>query len=630
MATGKLKFVKRGGAVAATLSADDLAAHEYGQEPGDPLTVIRAEELDLPLKLGVAYINIGQDYGKGFQQSPRVPIGSGSGKATLTLPIVMDDTKAQQVADVNYFNMRTARTTYALMVSRAWSKLEPTDPIDVLGHRMMITKKDDGRPGILDLKAVMDDADIYTQTGAAASSVALPAQTIKVPVQTRIEFLDIPLLRDQDEDAGFYVAACGYTSGWSGCILFKSTDSGSTYSEIATITQAATIGYALSALGDFAGGNVFDEANFVDVFLFNGTLSSVTETQALNGANPIVLGNEELNFKNAVLIATNTYRVSGFLRGRKGTESAMASHLAGDRFVFADISTWRRISASSAEIGVTRYYKAVSFGMTLQQTSARAFANSADGLECLSVVNPGVGVDAAGNATINFSRRGRLYAEWRDYVDVPLSEATESYEIEVWSYGFAALKRTIAVSAQTASYTAAQQVTDFGSVQRIFNLKIYQLSATVGRGHPAIATLSIPVFSTQWRIYCTASEGGASSLILAEIEMRATVGGADQCVGGTASADSEFSGSLTAANAFDNSLTTNWRSGTAGFPHWNQYTFAAPVTVGELMVHIDTFSSNALIDWNFEYYNGTSWVPAFAIVGEPGWTAGETRLYTVF
>jgi len=636
MALGKLKFVKRGGAVVATLTADDLAAHEYGQEPGDPLTVIRAEELDLPLKLGVVYINIGQDYGKGFQQSPRVPIGSGSGKVTLTLPIVMDDTKAQQAADVNYFNMRTARTTYALKLSRKHSKLEPTDVINVpngsLVHGMRITDKDDGKPGILDLKAVREDSTVYTQTGATAGSVAPPAQTVKMPVNTHIEFLDIPLLRDQDNDAGFYVAACGYRSSWSGCVLYKSTDGGQTWTELTRILNAATIGSTLGVLGDFSGGNVFDEANFVDVKLLNGTLSSATATAVMNGANLIILGNEELHFKNAVLIATDTYRLSGFLRGRHGTELAMSTHIAGDRFVLADVNTWRRISASSAEIGLQRHYKAVSFGMTLQQTPAKAFTNTADGLECLSVVEIGAGCDASGNITGNFKRRGRLSAEWRNYADIPLSEATESYEVEIWDSTFTTLKRTLPpLTSKTFQYSAANQTTDFGYIIKALALKIYQLSAIVGRGHTDEKLILLPSgSSTQWRIFIASTPLGTGSVLLYSVEMRGSIGGADLCFGsgGSASASTSSGGDV-AANAFDNNPSTRWQSNGAT-NEWLQFTFLTPVSIRQLRMLVSgSFPNNTPGSWGVRYWSGAAWVDVYIQTSEPAWTATDfDRTYT--
>ena len=56
---------------------------------------------------------------------------------------------------------------------------------------------------------------------------------------------------------------------------------------------------------------------------------------------------------------------------------------------------------------------------------------------------------------------------WPDGVDLPNTELSEQYRVQIYTTsGYATVARTIAVtSVQTASYTAAEQTTDFGSPQ---------------------------------------------------------------------------------------------------------------------------------------------------------------------
>jgi hypothetical protein len=49
--------------------------------------------------------------------------------------------------------------------------------------------------------------------------------------------------------------------------------------------------------------------------------------------------------------------------------------------------------------------------------------------------------------------------------------------------------RTVAAASPTVTYTAAQQTADFGSVQSAIAVRVYQLSATVGRGAPLEKTI---------------------------------------------------------------------------------------------------------------------------------------------
>ncbi len=482
---GKIKFVKRGHAAAATILEDDLAAHEWGTDTPDQLTATRIDELELPHEIDVNYINIDADYQQGSQRSQRMT-GASSSIETISCPIVLSDAKAKQVADVNIFNRYNGRTSYSLQLSNKWAKLEPTDVVDVVNnditYTIRITKKDAGKPGLLKLEAVLEDSTVYTQIGLGVST-NIDAQTVDTPAYTYAQLMDIPLLRDQDDGAGFYAAMAGYNGSWGGAVLYKSTDSGATYAQLKTMTTASVMGAATTVLGDFDGGNVFDYVNTVDVFLLDGELSSSTELAVLNGANVMVIGDEIVQFITATLIATKKYTLSGLLRGRRGTEWAMSNHAVADRIALADIATWRRIDAPTSEIGLSRQYKPVSFGMTLQQTPLINFTNTAAGLECYSVADLTASVDGSNNATLDWKRRTRIGGEWRDYVDVPLSEETESYEIEIWDSAYNTLKRTITASTNTCSYTAAQQVTDFGIIRPIIYVRAYQLSAVVGRGY---------------------------------------------------------------------------------------------------------------------------------------------------
>ena len=69
---------------------------------------------------------------------------------------------------------------------------------------------------------------------------------------------------------------------------------------------------------------------------------------------------------------------------------------------------------------------------------------------------------------------------------MPLGEAEERYEVDILDG--ATVKRTLTATTPAATYTAAQQTADFGAPQPSVSLRIYQLSATRGRGTPREAT----------------------------------------------------------------------------------------------------------------------------------------------
>ena len=78
---------------------------------------------------------------------------------------------------------------------------------------------------------------------------------------------------------------------------------------------------------------------------------------------------------------------------------------------------------------------------------------------------------------------------WQMFVlDVPLGEETELYDVEIMN-GATVVRTISSLTSATASYSAANQVIDFGSPQASLTVKIYQRSTTFGRGVAGEATV---------------------------------------------------------------------------------------------------------------------------------------------
>ena len=89
---------------------------------------------------------------------------------------------------------------------------------------------------------------------------------------------------------------------------------------------------------------------------------------------------------------------------------------------------------------------------------------------------------------ISWIRRTRIDGDgWG--VEVPLGEDVEAYTLDVFSGG--AIVRSIACSAPEAFYPDADELTDFGAPQSSLHLRVAQVSATVGPGHPTELTLTL-------------------------------------------------------------------------------------------------------------------------------------------
>jgi hypothetical protein len=494
----QLRWPVRGQAAVATLTDDDLCAHSVDGERPDAVTTERAQEVDLPRRLRVRYSNPEQNYEPNEQSASRLAAGAEQ-VLDVELPIAMSADKAAQIADVLLYSTWVERNRHRIVLDHSWLALEPADaitvPVDGQQERLRIVSIDLALPGVLSIDGVRDDDGSYQSYAVGVESVySNPGGgSLSVPGTAQVVLLDLPLLLDSHNDAGYYAAvrAEGSTT-FGGAVIYSSADGGSIYSEVGVATQQAIIGEVDSALPP-GPTTIIDYGNELLVTLPTGDeLESVSEASLLAGANAAAIGAdgrwEVIQFLNAEPVNSPVqWRLTGLLRGRRGTEWAVGTSQAGDSFVRLDAAIVR-ISMNSGGIGSARLIKAVLVGKTLEDTTAVAFTGRGVALEPFSPVHL-TGVRTGDDLAISWIRRGRIGRELPENTDIPLSEETESYEVDILNLAGTAVLRTLTSATQSVTYTAAQQTTDFGSPQSAIPVRAYQLSATVGRGYAAEATL---------------------------------------------------------------------------------------------------------------------------------------------
>lgn len=481
---GVITFVPRQTAEVATISYDELLPMpQRGGDDRQLLKVTRIQELELPREVNVTYINRGRNYQVGHQRATRNAVLSNE-LYTRELPIVFSDSEARYIADTALYEQWVSRIRYRFDVPMAYAALEPTDVVVVeegaLSHRMRIISVHSGRPGMVRVEAVAVDQSAYdNRFNAIDRETAINAPVLQG--DTALSLLDLPLLpTDGVNDVHFRVAMAGYEPRWKGASLYRMGVTGGGDDDVLLSQQtASTMGYSVDALATGVSG-VFDESSSVTVLLLHGSLSSATELAVLNGGNLAVVGDEIIQFRDATLLDGYKYRLSGLLRGRFGTEHAIDGHSAGDSFVLLN-SVIQRISQPLASIGLSRHYRAVTLGMAVVDAEDTAFTFVANTLRPYAPVHVSASRNSGGDISIAWVRRTRSGGEWRDYVDVPLAEESESYDVEVLN-GSTVVRTYNALSAPTVVYSASEQVTDFGSVQSSVSVRIYQNSALVGRG----------------------------------------------------------------------------------------------------------------------------------------------------
>ncbi|HEX5998061.1 MAG TPA: glycoside hydrolase/phage tail family protein [Hyphomicrobiaceae bacterium] len=478
---GRIVFAHRSAApLAAELTPDNLVE----TRPEAALaSLTRAQETDLPAVAKLTFISGDGDYAAAVEEARRLA-GRSQRVALADVPLVLDAEQAAGIAEIWLHEAWAARERAHFTLPPSRLALEPGDAVRLAvngrSHLLRITEV--GEHGARDIDALSLDLDIY-----AGAPVAGRAQTGSVEVlvgQPFVAFLDLPLLRGDEPPAAGYVAAAQIP--WPGPIaIYRSADTVG-FQLHAIAAAPAITGVTLDPLPAGATSR-FDRATAVRVALDSGTLTSVPELALLGGANAAAIRNDDgdwevVQFLSATLTAPAVYLLTGFLRGQAGTEHAMRAPLpAGARFVLLG-STLARIDLTEDEIGLAYNWRAGPASRDLGASNyvqiTHAFAGT--GLEPLAPVHLRAIRSSIGDLSLTWIRRTRIGGDSWEAIEVPLGEAEERYEIDILDG--AAVKRTLAVSTPAATYTAAEQTADFGAPQPSLSLRLYQMSATRGRG----------------------------------------------------------------------------------------------------------------------------------------------------
>lgn len=498
----KIKFRARGAAPVATLTAKDFGAIESenvnARDRPPAITTSKLQDVELPRMVRLQYVSYARDFEPGEQLSP-ARIGTvGVNDVILQVPAVLDDDQAAQAAEIVMRDAWTSRWAHEFSLDQSWSHLEPGDvvliPLDGRTYRVRLVAIDDAGLIVRKCTAVRDDDGVYVSS-AVATPPQRPPTGIVLLGDTEPLMLDLPALRESDDEAGFYTAARrdGIGLSWAGATLSKSVDGGSSFSTIVAYGAQGIVGTVVTApsSGDTLTWN--DSAEYViDIETDDATLSNRTDVAVLAGANAAAVGVHGrwhmFQFANATLVSPGRYRLSRLLLGRRGTEHLLSQVVPGDRFVLTSGSGVYRALLENSEIGVERTYRAVTSGASFESADNFAFTGQGQALECFSPTYILGARDGSSNLTITWLRRDRLGATLQDGVPTPMSEASEAYVVEIMN-GVTVVRTISGLTAATATYSAANQTTDFGSPQASVSVRVYQVSAVVGRGTPGVATV---------------------------------------------------------------------------------------------------------------------------------------------
>jgi hypothetical protein len=389
-----LKFIERGSASATTLTTDDLRAHQGGGEAPSAVEVTRVQEKDMPRRVVVHYLDIDRDHEPGEQSASRITTEAGK-EVHVELPITMSAESAAQLADIYLTEAYVGRNTYRFSLDNSHLEREPTDclilPVDDESERVRLTAIGYSIGGLLRVEAVRDDDAIYTSTAGAiphqGSGSGGNAPNLLVCPSEAV-FLDLPRLRPEHTDAGFYAAVYGTCDSWECASIYRSPDGGSSYGRVATASFQATVGEIEAFDGSPTNPSEppgtdtaidYDTDNTITVRLLSpGSLSSVSDAQIIAGYNAAAIGLDGrwliIQFKTVDPQTDGSYVLSDLVWGLNDTEDNLGTTVTGDTFVLLNDSALLRIPETAANIDDERQYKVVTCGESLDDADAFGFA----------------------------------------------------------------------------------------------------------------------------------------------------------------------------------------------------------------------------------------------------------------
>jgi hypothetical protein len=481
----KLRFRPRGGEPVVELNESHLVLPVTGA----PFRLVRAQETELPHEVSLGFTDGGYDYRRAAVTSRRL-VGQAARSARADLAVVTNDAAAERRAEIWLQDLWAGRESAEFALPPSRLALMPGDVVALTAG---------GRRRLFELRQVIDTE--YRRVRARSIDpevfslpVALPRRRKPKPppavAPVAAQVLDLPTLDAQEPPVLTRLAI--FADPWPGAVAVLGSADGLSYTRLGLAPAPAIVGKTLDAL---PSGPVwrFDKANTVRVQLYGGRLASVTDTALLGGANVAAVQRadgawEVLQFANAELVGTKTYKLSRLLRGQAGSEWAIGNPLpAGAPFVLLDQQI----------VAVARGLDMLERSMQLRVVDATRNHGDATALALEITPQPTAlmplspvhvrGMRTGSGVSISWIRRTRRNGDSWAAADVPLGEEREAYSVDILSG--VSVVRTIETATPSALYTSAQEIADFGTPQSSLAVNVYQLSATVGRGFPATATL---------------------------------------------------------------------------------------------------------------------------------------------
>lgn len=520
-----IEFLPRGSASGGTIPSGKMV-----RSGDDALyTMTMTAETDLPRRVFLTFADIDADHqpNTAVAQRPADAVDSAREMSIDMTNMVMDIGRGRQFTERFLRREWFGRGKVETNLPPAYLAMEPGDvetlTLDGVSVDACLRKMTIRANGVIETIWRRDNPVLNQLSGnGGATTGGRTPDVLALAGETQGWVLDVPLFADvQDTPVPFvYLAAApvNETSAWYGAdFLQNDIPDEATFSagwDSIAYDQAAIWGTATEALPDVNPATI-DYGTILTVEISYGSLESVTLDQLLTNPtmNLALIGDEIVQFQDAILESAGTYTLSGFHRGMRGTERHIDGHTSGERFILLT-SALKQHALGASEIGDTDYYIPMSSGESTPDYYAmialpflgvahRPYAPAHVTMERDS---------GSGDWSFAWVRRTRLGGSNVNGQNVPLGETSESYAVKIMDG--ATVVRRIEVDDPEATYTNAQQVADWGGAQTSLTIQVIQINPLLGLDGFATTAIS---GAPDW-VFALRSPAGDLPLMVADFK----------------------------------------------------------------------------------------------------------------
>ncbi|MEM1273863.1 MAG: glycoside hydrolase TIM-barrel-like domain-containing protein [Pseudomonadota bacterium] len=395
------------------------------------------------------------------------------------LPLSLTATEARDIAQRWLAGARVARDTVEFSLPPSRRDVRAGALIELPGGGLWrVDRVDDGGPRKIEATRVEPTISVPSD----AMETLAPAELYVPAVPVDPVFMDLPLLTGDEVEHAPHIAVAA--TPWPGSVAVYASASEDNFALNSVVDAASVIGVLETPLLAAAPGR-WDRGAPVRVRILNGTLSSISPEEVLNGGNVAALGADDtgpwevMQFADADLIAPDLWEVSLRLRGQAGSEGDMAQTWpVGTLFVLLN-GRPQQIDLASSARGLLRHYRVGPARRSLDDASyvSRQLAFEGIGLRPYAPAHLRAVSDVS-SANFTWIRRTRIDGDSWQGSEVPLGEEREDYLIRVSDAS--GLRREETVAHPSWSYSSADLAADGTAFP--YTVDVAQISARFGPG----------------------------------------------------------------------------------------------------------------------------------------------------